>query len=132
MNREETLKSIFTALKVSLKNASFYHKDHPAFTKSVEDLKGKIDGFLSGEESVKIGFTPHSLFFDNRHWEEDRTFTELARAFHFRKVKNLEIRRGLALQELTTFVAKVHLPPKDIFKEGGLEDILKRENITHL
>jgi hypothetical protein len=132
MNREETLKSLFTALKVSLKNASFYHKDHPAFTKSVEDLKGKIDSFLSGEESVKIGFTPHSLFFDDRHWEEDRTFTELARAFHFRKVKNLEMRRGLTLQELATFVAKVHLPPKDIFKEGGLEDILKRGNITHL
>ncbi len=132
MTREETLKHLFTALKVSLKNASFYHKDHPAFTKSVEDLKGKVDNFLSGEESVKIGFTPYSLFFENKHWEEDRIFKEMARAFHFRKVKNLEIKRDLTIQELAAFVTKVHLPPKDIFKSGGLQDILKMENITHL
>jgi len=132
MSQEEAFKNLFTAIKVSLKNASFYHKDHPAFSKSVEDLKGKVDNFMGGIESVKIGFTPYSLFYQNKHWEEEKIYRELARAFHFRKVKSLEIKRGLTLQELTAFISNVHLPPKDIFREGGLLKILDRENVTHL
>ncbi len=132
MIQEEAFKNLFTAIKVSLKNASFYHKDHPAFSKSVEDLKGKIDSFMSGIDSIKIGFTPYSLFYQNKHWEEDKIYRELARAFHFRKVKSLEIKRGLTLQELRAFISNVHLPPKDIFREGGLLKILERENVNHL
>jgi len=132
MSQEETLKSLFTAIKVSLKNASFYHKEHPAFAKSVEDLKGKLDSFMAGADSVKIGFTPYSIFYQNKHWEEDKIYRDLARAFHFRKVKSLEIKRGLTLQELTAFISNIHLPPKDIFKQGGLLKILEGENVFHL
>ncbi len=132
MSQEEVFKNLFTAIKVSLKNASFYHQGHPAFSKSVEDLKEKVDSFLGGVESVKIGFTPHSISYANKHWEEDKIYRELARAFHFRKVKTLEIKRGLTLQELAAFISKVHLPPKDIFREGGLLKIMERENVTHL
>ncbi len=132
MEKEESFKYFFTALKVALKNASFYHTDHPAFKKSVEDLKGGIDILLNFEAPVKIGFTPASVYFDNKYWEEDRTFKDIARAFHYRKVKSLEIRKGLTISELTSFVANAHLAPKDIFKEGGFQKIIKQNNIAHL
>ncbi|UCE41258.1 MAG: hypothetical protein JSV17_17805 [Candidatus Aminicenantes bacterium] len=132
MSKEDSLKSLFGALKVSLKNASFYHKEHPAFTKSVEDLKEKIDNLMDIVTPIKIGFTPNAVFFDNKYWEEDKAFRELARIFHFRKVKSLEIKKGLDIQELTSFIANFHLPPKEIYKEGGLQNILKQEKIFHL
>ncbi len=132
MDKEDSFKYLFTALKVALKNASFYHTDHPAFKNSVENLKGSIDSLFKFADPIKIGFTPNSVYFDNKYWEEDRTYREIARAFHFRKIKNLEIRSGLIIQELTFFIANAHLPPKDIFKEGGLQNIIKQQNIVHL
>lgn len=98
----------------------------------MEDLKEKIDNLLDIVAPVKIGFTPNAVFFDNKYWEEDKAFRELARIFHFRKVKNLEIKKGLDIQELTSFIANFHLPPKEIYKEGGLQNILKQEKIFHL
>jgi hypothetical protein len=132
LTTEDSFKSLFGALKVSLKNASFYHKEHPAFTKSVEDLNEQINTLLNIVSTVKIGFTPNAVYFDNKYWEEDKTFRELARIFHFRKVKSLEIKKGLDLQELTAFISHFHLPPKEIYKEGGLQNILKQEKIFHL
>ena len=98
----------------------------------MEDLKDKIESLLDLVTPIKFGFTPHSVFFDNQYWEEDKTFKELARIFHFRKVKSLEIKKGLDIQELTSFIANFHLPPKEIYKEGGLQNILKQEKIFHL
>lgn len=106
--------------------------EHPAFINAVEDLKSKVDNLLNDIAPVKIGFTPNSLFFDNRYWEEDRTLKEIARIFHFRKVKNLEIKKGLTTQELAAFISKFQLPPTDIYKEGGLQKILKEKDILHL
>ena len=132
MNKEDSFRAVFGALKVALKNASFYHKEHPAFTKAVEDLKLNIDSLLDNISPIKIGFTPSAVFFDSRYWEEDKSFRDLARTFHFRKVKNLEIKKGLDIQELTSFIANFHLPPKEIYKEGGLQNILKGEKIFHI
>jgi len=128
----EALKSLFASLKVALKNASFYQTEHPAFTSSVEDLKGKIDALLNIVSPIKIGFTPNSIFFDNQNWEEEKTFKEIAKTFHFRKVKNLEIEKGLTRQELIAFISRIILPPTDIYKEGGLQRMLKEGNIRHL
>jgi hypothetical protein len=123
---------MFGALKVSLKNASFYHKEHPAFIQSIASLKSSIDHLLETVDSIKVGFTPNAIFFDNKYWEEDKTFRELARTFHFRKVKSLKIEKGLDTQELTSFIANFHHPIKEIYKEGGLQNILKQEKIFHL
>jgi hypothetical protein len=132
VNKEDSFNGVFGTLKVALKNASFYHKEHPAFTKSVEDLKQYIDNLLDITSPAKIGFTPNAVFFDDKYWEEDKSFRELARTFHFRKVKNLEIKKGLDIQELIAFLVHFHLPAKDIYKKGGLQKILKEENIFHI
>ena len=98
----------------------------------MKELKENIDNLLDIVAPVKIGFTPNAVFFDKKYWEEDKAFRELARIFHFRKVKSLEIKKGLDIQELTSFIANFHLPPKEIYKEGGLQNILKQEKIFHL
>ena len=132
MSSDETFRNLLAAFKIALKNASFYQLEHPAFLSSVEELKGKIDTLINDIGPLKIGFTPNSLFFENRYWEEDRTFKEIARIFHFRKVKTLEIQKGFALQELAAFVSAVQLPPTDIYRSGGLQNILKDRDILHM
>lgn len=132
MNKKEALADFLRSLEVSLKQASIYFKEHPAFLKSVEDVKTKADIVLNSESPLRIFFTPHSLFIEDEHWEKERIHKELAKTFHHRMVKSLEIRAGITIEELANFIIKTNLRTKDILMRGGLKAILEREDISHL
>jgi hypothetical protein len=131
-DREAIINEFFVALKVTFKNATIYNMEHPAFVKSVEDLQNKINGLLAFRNPLSIGFTPRSLFVEDRFWEGDRIHQELGRLFHYRKIKSLEIRQGITYDELKRFVSKITLSLKDFLREGGAQEILKKENIRHI
>jgi len=132
MNKEKALEEFFKSLNMCLKNASLYFKEHPAFIKSVRDIKKKLDTILGLVSPLKISFTSKSLFAEEKHFEKDKVFEEIARLFHMRKIQSMEIRKGITIEELITFLTKVFLPPEVIIREGGLGGILKEENIAHL
>lgn len=132
LDRDGLIKDFFTTLKVAFKNATIYNPEHPAFQKTVVDLMAKTEALLTAINPLTIGFTTHSLFVDNRFWEADKTFVELARLFHFRKLKLLEIRQGITADELMRFASKITLPLKEFIKEGGAQNILKKEKILHI
>ena len=132
MNKEEALQDFFNSLKVSLNNSSVYFPEHPIFIKSAEDLKIKVDSLLNFIKPIKIGFTPVSLVIDDRTWEKAALHKELAAFFHFRKIKSLEIKGNLTSKELTSFLLKVSSPPRTIFREGGIENILKKEGASSI
>lgn len=129
---EEALKDFFTSLKLSLRNASLYFEKHPAFIKSVREVKEKIDTLLDEMSPLKISFTSKSLLVEEKFFEDEKIYKELAQIFHLHKIKNIEIRKGLTIEELITFLTKAYLSPENIIKEGGLSQILKNEKITHL
>ncbi len=130
--KKEAIADFIRSLEISIKQASIYFKKHPAFLKSVEELKTKSDALLSVTSPLRIFFTPHSLFIEEEHWDKDRIHKEMAKTFHHRMVKSLEMREGLTTEELATFIIKANLPSKDILKRGGLKAILEREEISHL
>jgi len=132
MNKEEVLKEFFKSLKVSLKNASLYFNQHPIFLKSLEEVKDKVDTLLSFSSPLRINFTPKSLLIEGEYYEGDKMVEELAEIFHSRKVKSIEMKQGISVEELAEFLTKVQLPPRDILKKGGLDSILEKEKISHL
>ncbi len=132
MYYEEALKDFLRALKLSIKNASIYPENHPTFIKSVTDVRNKIDSLLKVSSPLKIGFSPHSLLVEGRFFENEILYEEMAREFHFRGIKTIEIREGITLEELSAFLTKVYLSPRDILKEGGFQHILAEEKISHL
>lgn len=132
MNKEQALKDFFKCLKVSLKNASLYFDKHPIFIKSVEEAKEKIDILFNFLSPVKVNFTPTSLMIEGEYLEEDKTSAEIAEIFHLRKVKSIEMEKGLTIEELVAFLTRVHLPPREILRGGGLGRILEKENISHI
>jgi hypothetical protein len=132
MDKTEALRSFFWALKVTFKNANIYNMGHPAFVKSVEDLKNKIDAVLVFINPLSLGFTSRSLYADEKFWEKEKTYVELARLFHFRKIKRLEIQSGVMLDELMRFASKITLPVRDFIREGGATEILRKEKILHI
>jgi len=132
MSKEEALYEFFKSLKVSLKNASLYFNQHPIFLKSLEEVKEKVDTLLSFSSPVRINFTPHSLVIDGEYFEGDKMVEKIAEIFHTRKVKSMEVKKGITVEELAAFLMKVQLPLRDILKGGGLGSIIEKEKISHL
>jgi len=79
-----------------------------------------------------IGFTPHSLLIGERFWEGERTTTDLARLFHFRKIKRLEIRRGIPTHELLRFISRITRPIQEFIRQGGVQALLRQEKFAHI
>lgn len=132
MTQEEALQDFFKSLKITLNNSSIYFQTHPLFIKSAEDLKEKINRLFHFINPIKIGITCASLLVDEKSLKNAILFEGLAHFFHFRKIKSIEIKDTLSMAELTYFLSKVSRPPREIFKEGGLDYILEKQKITSL
>ncbi|MBN1221623.1 MAG: hypothetical protein JXB23_00140, partial [Candidatus Aminicenantes bacterium] len=115
-----------------MKNASMYNQEHPAFKKSISDVKEKVESVFEFLNPFEVGFTPHSLQVESTFWDQEKMYQELGRTFHFRKVKKFKILRGVTLDELMLFMSHICLPPRDIFKNGGIESILENKKIVHI
>ncbi len=131
-DKDELIRSMTRALRVAFKMASMYNSDHPAFKSSVNELMAKLEAVFVHISPLTIGFSPHALLIDNRFWEGERTYMDLAQLFHFRKIKRLKIRPGIPHAEFMRFASKIMLPVKLFIKEGGAQAIIKRENIVHI
>lgn len=125
MTKEEALQDFLKSLKIALNNSSIYFQNHPIFIKSAQDLKEKINHLLSFINPIKIGIASSSLFMEEKSLGKVILYEELARFFHFRKVKSLKIRGALSMAELTYFLAQACRSPREILKEGGMERILE-------
>jgi uncharacterized protein YceH (UPF0502 family) len=130
--RDALIKGFLKSLKVSFKTASIYKLDHPAFHQAVTELMEKLEALFEFLSPLSIGFTPQSLYIDERFWEGERTYIDLGQLFHLRKIKGLVIHRGITLDELTRFAAKTTLPLTQFIKEGGALNLLKKEQIAHI
>lgn len=132
MDKEEALVEFLKGLRIVLNNSCAYSKDHPYFVKSVDNFKEKIWALFSFLEPVKLDIAPKSLFLDGRYWEKSNLYVELAQVFHARKIKGVEFRRGLTVQELKGFFGSVSLPVRDILRSGGLQNILQKADTPHI
>lgn len=132
MNKEETLKDFLNTLKISFKNASMYGADHPAFSNSIVRLKQRIEMLFKYFIPISLGFTSGSIYMDGMFWEKGQLFLELAKIFHFRKLKSLEIQEGITADELIYFITKLSISPRDVIKMGGPSKILEDEELKHL
>ncbi|MFC2164857.1 hypothetical protein ACFLT2_07675 [Acidobacteriota bacterium] len=132
MNKETAIHELFMTMKVSLKNASMYNPEHPAFKKAVEEMKEKLDGVFEFMSPLEIGCSPHALLVEDKFWDEEKMYRELGRTFHFRKVKKVKVSRGLTLNELMIFMSHICLSPREIFQKGGVEHILADKKIGHI
>jgi hypothetical protein len=130
--RDLLIRGFLKSLKVAFKTASIYNPDHPAFHNAVGELAEKLDSLFALIQPFTIGFTPHSVFLDNRFWENERIYSDLGQLFHFRKIKGLVIHQGVSLAELTRFAARLTLPLTEFIKGGGALRLLKNEPFAHI
>lgn len=129
---DKLILNFLKTLRVAFKMATIYKLDHPAFKKTVDDLMNSLAALFRLFSPFTIGFSPNSLFIDGRFWEGEKTIVELARLFHFRKIKRLEIRRDIPASELLRFISRIAQPLQEFIRQGGAHALLRQEKFTHI
>ncbi|MDD2752464.1 MAG: hypothetical protein PHN59_04965 [Candidatus Omnitrophica bacterium] len=132
MQNQEPLEDFFRAFKISLNLASLYSKDHPYFLKSIEDLKIKTDQALQSTVSINISVTAAGLLFNGNPFEKAGSTGEISNLLHLRKIKSIEIKRGVTLNDLVVFLSSICLKPKEIFRSGGINKIIEKEGLGNV
>lgn len=131
MPDREILDKLLTSLVSTLNKASLYHSNHPLFAKTAEDFKQSLQSAFNVSEPFIIGVTLNSLIIENETFVS-APCQELAKKLHLRRVKKIEIRRGITSKELLLFFNKLAMPIEEIFKAGGLGNILDKDTTPHL
>lgn len=129
MENSRAFTDFFKTLKVTIKNSSIYNQEHPAYLESLKELKNKLDGLFMDAESLKMSFSPNSIFVKEVIYEKDKLYIGLANIFHKRKIKTIIFKNILTQDELKYFISKLCLPPGDLIIEGGLLHCLEQEDI---
>lgn len=132
MTKEQAIEDFFSNLKIAFNISALYKKEHPSFIKAAKEFQNKVDAALEFLNPIKIGVTPCSLMVDGNLFSGMARYEDLANMFHQRRIMNIEIKKGVTLDELVVFLSKSSASQKEIFKEGGLASILGRENIKYI
>jgi hypothetical protein len=130
MTKEEALQDFLKSFRLALKSASLYPREHPAFKKSIQDLKGKRDILLKFAPDLKIAFTSRSVVADGKTWEKDKLWEELAHFFHIRRVMSLEAREDATIDDWQAFIGLLSFTPQEIARAGGIRYLLEKERIV--
>jgi hypothetical protein len=125
MDKNKAYTDFLKSLRVALTNISVYFADHPFVVQAITDLKKKIEVIFSFQNPLKVGISAEYLLFGDLRLGNEKSYKETVNFLHQRKIKRIEIRQGFSDAELTLFLTKVNLPPKDIIRQGGLANILK-------
>ncbi len=132
MTKEQALEDFFSGLKVAFNISALYKKEHPSFLKAAKEFQNKVDATFIFLNPIRIGVSPDSLIIDGNVFAGQLRYEDLAKMFHQRRIKNIEIKRGITLDELVIFLSKFSAPQREIFKEGGVVNILGRENVKYI
>jgi hypothetical protein len=131
MLNKEIADRFLGSLVNTLNKTSLYQPNHPLFTKAAEDFRQALVSTFAVIEPIVIGITIDSFII------EDETFTspayrDLAKRLHLYRIKKLEITKGITSEELSFFFSKLSISLKEVFKAGGMANILNKGVMTHL
>lgn len=119
MDKQEALIEFLKGLRIAINNSQAYSRQHPYFLKSAQDFKEKIEGLLIFLNPIKVSISPDALFLDGKYWDKVVFSRELAQSLHQRKIKSIEFKLGLDVNELADLLSCLSLQPKEIFRSGG-------------
>jgi hypothetical protein len=127
MSDEKIIEEFFRSLRAALTNSFSYSKNHPYFTKSVENFKVKLEQLLAVINPFKFGVTNFAIVVGNKNLTKAGLYDDLAKLLHRRKIKSIEIRTGATLNELVSFFSVISMPQEEIIKIGGVNAILEKQ-----
>ncbi|MFA5100413.1 MAG: hypothetical protein WC547_05985, partial [Candidatus Omnitrophota bacterium] len=130
--REGSLRDFLKVFRIALNYISLYSKDHKSFLASIGGVKSQLDRILAETSPLTVIFSSDALSIDGIVFTKKQLYFDLAKQFHFRKVKSLQITSGIALQELSSLMEIVCLPVKDVLGRGGVQHLLSEAGVVNI
>jgi hypothetical protein len=131
MENKDSIEQFMNIFKKYLHISSFYAKDHPLFLKATGDFKNELDPLLFSLERLRIGIASSFLLVGETKYNKPQ-FQELARRLHVRRIKAIELRKGITSMELGVLLNISSVSAKDLRQQGGLARFFKKEEMGHL
>ncbi|RMG58757.1 MAG: HEAT repeat domain-containing protein [Deltaproteobacteria bacterium] len=131
--RADRLTNAISELAKALKAVNFYPEGHPSLKKILTTTVRAFEAIPVPEEGLEVEVTREGLSaFGKTVPEKHLAISDLRNALFLRRTQKLIFLQGMVEDELEEFLKCISLDPKDILKEGGLEDILASRRITHI
>ncbi len=122
---DKALSAFLKSLHLALKQAAAYFPEHPAYHKSIQSLKVKIDSLSIFRKTIDISASPDRLLVDNRYLDKDNfIYRELSSWLHNRKVKKLGIDTDVSREVLADFIYKLSQAQEKLKKGFSVKDIV--------
>jgi len=131
-NKEISLEEFFKSLRIAFNFILLYSNEHNSFVSSVGELRQNLNTLFAFMEPVKIGFTPDALIVDGKTYNKLALHKELARMFHARKVKSIQLRKGITIAELLLLLERLSQPTKEILSRGGVSRMINPDVAKHI
>jgi len=124
---------LLKSLKVAINHAATYFKEHPMMTRSIDEVKSKLNRVFSFSDTFTIMVTANALVVNGVVSDaKNKLYSDLAVAFHRRKIRMIEIRKDVSANELVSFLLTVALSPQEIAKRGGLNELMPMGGDSHI
>ena len=125
----ELREEIVRRLAAAVRGAALYSPGHPLLDRAVETLETTCRLAFSETDAVVIGFLGDDVVVDGERLVRSRgSLSGFVRDMRRREIEKVTLRRGLKLQEITTFV--------DILRDHAVgapsDEILERRGVRHL
>lgn len=132
MTRDEAILDFLRGLRVCLNVSTLYSKEHPSFLKTAEDFREKAVELLKFETFIKLDITVSSLLIGEKDYTKEAMCQDMVGFLHNRKIKNIEIKPGLIVEEAAAFMSLMAMRPSEVAKAGGLGKIITGEKLTNI
>ncbi len=129
--KETALQEFLKSFRIALNFISLYHKNHKSFIAALTDLKSQADRILALSSPMTIMFSADALSVDGTVFGKKQVYFDLAKQFHFRKVKSLQLSAGITIEELSAVMELACLPVKDLLAKGGMQYLLSQAHIVN-
>ena len=116
MDKEEALGDFLKGLRIAINNSLAYSRQHPYFLKNSQDFKEKIEAAFKFLNSIRVDVASETIFLEGKDWQKLAFSSELANILHQRKIKSVEFKPGLTVNEVADFLSLLSLQPKEIIK----------------
>lgn len=130
MDEKELARGFIDNFRKNLNIASLYSKDHPAFLEACKDIKKTIDYTFNFLNSIKVGVASDYLLCEKIKFSEE-PYAVLAKKLHLYRIKNIEIKKNITLEELIFFLNSISIPFREAIKRSIAAQVIK-EKIGHL
>tara|TARA_B100000315_G_C14566897_1_gene583406 strand:- start:64 stop:2004 length:1941 start_codon:yes stop_codon:yes gene_type:complete len=132
VDKEAIYDDFLKSLRVALTNTSVYFKEHPLFLKAIGELKANTDKLLVISDKILIGITKEAILIGEDQVKDSNLTKNLADFFHLRKIKSLEIKKNVTVEDLIVCLSSVNISPSKIAIQGGVANIIKKVGVLNI